>query len=1286
MLFMLFFVCILLCFSTLTQGRTNPTWRNAPENKDKIRGVHYVSWTESYNKILTNLTDPGVWKYDSKRGGFLEDVTNADDLFHSMDLSKTSLLGKFPFLGVDRTSMDIGSNGYLQFDTSNSPPCVSNYGWLDNQRIWPLHMCFMSWWSQDMAVSFKTTYFGVIAIFLTDLYPGAGQPFAMIAWNNYTSPTSTAFRQKFYKNAHVKEAVDRGDLDGIVVHYIGVPFYDKSFHSNVTAHARLQRNGHVTLFWDDLGYDPANCSFSCTANQRQVGIRDSVHTESPSFLNTGTYQQDIGNKRWLTPVPGIYPDSTSSIQNNTLFHMCPFSDAWCMKPNAIPATATFAAAEAEALSQNAPNVTFRTLSFSCQEEFSAFTCLFSTTETSNPLYAEATTTPWPYVTAATNGLAVASSVAKVMNNSLNLGFICGIPAKVLSTKGMYGVSLLALFDRDVVVDGNIRRYVSLIAPAPLNSTKPSYQSDALPLQILDPTAYDVRKLPQNCSSTQALNVSDHIQSVWSHTGDIKCGVCSLCNNLVEECIQDSGKLACNDTMVVPDCKGYCYNLNTTMVTHDIHYEKDTLTFPYSNFFGIIAGDQCCDEELLDCAGRCNEGRKIAQSVQRATDYDKVDGSPLYPNVCCDKLMLDNQGNCCSTTLPDCAGTCGGSAKPDCVGVCNGGATMGPLCLFPSGQPSGQPTQEPSISQEPTLFSQYPTSQPSGQPSIAPTGQPTSQPSSPSGQPTAQPSGKPSGQPSAEPSGSPTISKPTGQPTSQPSTLPTAQPTCQPSIPTGQPTSVPTGQPTGVPFRVNPTFYPTYHWPTSLPSAQPSSAPSGQPSIQPTAQPTSAPTSCTAGGGAGSAINICNDCLARGSYGYERSFSDPSQQSNATLHCRATLDLDDNAQIWASVSYQNYLAHLSDDKDRTGYKNGDLTKIRLRTDNYFPVRVTATINSAGGLDPTITFIREFIVPCCGETYELDLYVALDKVFSGRPDLLNYKAWESKIINFAITRAPNSGFGSGNLVQFASTKSQTINPQVSDCSSVPKSSVSLCGSFPKCIFCLLGNTARVNQLFGENLLLAQQAYDYAESDVMPKIKPKTRRVLREYDHEHIHAADLGAGTAGTDMGISSSGNSYYDISELERRYLILDVAPANQEIRTNSIGVGDETFTGVCMSGIDTTVCTKLTIESLATQNIDPAYRRSATAAMESNMFLPWKNGQVSVVVVIAVSIFGILGLYLLHKIQHFEQVEMFFDLAGRHVMPMGVGVGPDVRANPDAAANGEGGGIHRNGGGGGEGDY
>jgi len=269
-----------------------------------IRGVHYISWVETYNKTLTNLTDPGVWNYEPRRGGFLEDITNADDLFHRMDLTKTSLLGKFPFLGVQRTSMDIGSNGYLQFDSSNSPPCVSNYGWLDDRKIWPLYMCFMSWWGADMSISFKTTYFGVIALFLTDLYPGAGQPYAQIAWNNYTSPESTTRRKKWYRNAHVEEAVHRKELDGIVVHFIGIPFYDTSFHSNVTIRARLQRNGHVTIFWDELLYNPQQCVFACRVEQRQAGIRDSVHMNSPSFLNTGSMQQHIAEKTWLNTVPG----------------------------------------------------------------------------------------------------------------------------------------------------------------------------------------------------------------------------------------------------------------------------------------------------------------------------------------------------------------------------------------------------------------------------------------------------------------------------------------------------------------------------------------------------------------------------------------------------------------------------------------------------------------------------------------------------------------------------------------------------------------------------------------------------------------------------------------------------------------------------------------------------------------------------------------------------------------------------------------------------------------------
>jgi len=1257
--------CVLCILYVCSKARKSPSWRyNTTEPKDMIRGVHYISWVEPYNKTLTNLTDPGVWDWNSRKGALLEDITNADDLYHHMDLTKTSLLGKFPFLGVQRTSMDIGSNGYLQFDSSNCPPCVSSYFALDNYRIWPLSMCFMSFWGADMPISFQSTYFGVIAIFLTDLYPGAGQPYARVAWNNYTLPETTALRRRFHRNAHVQEAVDRKELDGVIIHYIGVPFYNASFQSNVTARARLQRNGHVTIFWDDLGYDPAKCGFSCQVEQRQAGIRDSVHLNSSSFLHTGTMQQNIAKINWKNQVPGVYPPSSASVQNSTLFHMCPFSDAWCMRPNLLAAAIDLDAATTASQAANAPNVTFRTLSFSCQEEFSSYACLFSTADSTNPLYG-APFTP-SYVAAATSGLAVASSVATVMDNTRNLVFMCKIPPTVLSTKGKYLVSLLAVFDRDVNVEGTMKSYVSLIAPAPLSSTIPSYQADTLPLEIVDST--DPKLLASNqCSATVALNVTTDLEKAPAN-GDIKCGVCALCNNLVEQCILDSGKLACNDTLVVPDCKGYCSNLNSTMVTRDIHYDMDTLTFPYTNFFGVIAGNQCCDEELLDCSGRCNEGRKIAQSVQRAEDYNKHDGSPLYPNVCCDKRMLNNQGQCCYNTVPDCAGTCGGPAKIDCMGVCNGPATTGPRCLQPTAQPSVQPTCAPTISQEPTLFSQYPTSRPSGQPSMVPSSQPSSAPTSPTGQPTARPSGEPSG-----------------------------QPTCQPSIPTGQPTSAPTGQPTQAPFGVKPTQHPTVHWPTGKPTGQPSGHPSGQPSTEPTSQPTSAPTSCVAGPTTGNVINACGDCLAPGSYGYVRTYADASTRINVTRNCQASLNIHGDVQVWASVSYQKYLDTTAQDRKRIGFRAGDSNKIRLHTQNYFPVLVSVSYADPGLYDPSLTFTPQFIVPCCGEIYEFDVYVALERVFAGSTITLGVRGWEPKRLQFSVTRAPNSGFSTSNPVSISSRSSIILNPQVTDCSAVPPDNFALCGLFPHCIYCLLGNTARVNILYASSSWVGNAPYEYAQNTVMEQLREEMGQKRRLYMHADI--TDTSQGAADTLVEFTSVGTSTRKTYEKEshpheelgpRRRMFLDTAPPAEGFRLSNLGPkvlgAGSPFTGVCTSGISSSVCAAASFASFEKDESAPAYKRSPSAAVDTTMFTVWKNGSVTLLVYITIGTLGFLGLYLLHKIQHYEHVEMFFDMNGRHVIPMGQIEEPVNRANPAHGGNGNGNGngnvlVH-----GGGGDY
>ena len=84
---------------------------------DGARKVHYVSWIESFNEAAAD------WDPTSLGAEELTEVANADDLSTRFSFLGTGLDGKFPFLGKMRYEMNVNSNGWLQFDNVNSPPC-----------------------------------------------------------------------------------------------------------------------------------------------------------------------------------------------------------------------------------------------------------------------------------------------------------------------------------------------------------------------------------------------------------------------------------------------------------------------------------------------------------------------------------------------------------------------------------------------------------------------------------------------------------------------------------------------------------------------------------------------------------------------------------------------------------------------------------------------------------------------------------------------------------------------------------------------------------------------------------------------------------------------------------------------------------------------------------------------------------------------------------------------------------------------------------------------------------
>ncbi len=467
----------------------------------QVSGMHYVSWLEPRGGVegvaTTDAPTPAPttapapeancssWEFDPLHGKcnatVLQDVTNSDDLSQTLDLSQTNLRGSFPFLGSLRSHMDVNANGLLHFDSTDSPVCQSYAGpemiTYDGSTVQNLYNCWMG--HQGHPINMQTTYFASVAVLLADLNPAMAQPYGFVGYSDYVYNASSSSSSS---------SSSSNDEDGVVVHYVNLPFYNTDIASNITVRARLRRTGKVTILWDRLHFDKAECGDNCDTQHLQSGIRAAPASASnvSSSLRLGSKQLQYAEDNWLSQVPAILPPHPSDIANSTLFHMCPMSDAWCMRPSAVQAYVAVAGSGAV---YSAQKLSLRTLSFSCASDFDGYVCVFSTKNEDSPLY---NSYSGEYRTAPTNGVVadVSSAVLEYYNSSYGVPagrptFTCDVPESIAGNEGSYGVSLYATFaaQRGVVVDGQYSS-VSLIGPAPRSALQPSYQADTLELQVL----------------------------------------------------------------------------------------------------------------------------------------------------------------------------------------------------------------------------------------------------------------------------------------------------------------------------------------------------------------------------------------------------------------------------------------------------------------------------------------------------------------------------------------------------------------------------------------------------------------------------------------------------------------------------------------------------------------------------------------------------------------------------------------------------------------------------------
>ena len=561
---------------------------------DGARKVHYVSWIESFNEAAAD------WDPTSLGAEELTEVANADDLSTRFSFLGTGLDGKFPFLGKMRYEMNVNSNGWLQFDSVNSPPCQLPRYVPSSLGTIPISFCFLHFsehWSAIPERTFNTTYYGGVAAFAGDLYPAYNYPASSVKWSN----TSTG--------------------DGIIIHWVDNPFYHYKT-AKITVHSRLTRDGHVSIYWEDLDYSQSTCEGygGCNAGRLISGLRDSISSLENSYLSTTSQQDNNALHAWSTKVKGVYPSGgVSDLQSGKIFHLCPYSDSWSLTNSYLEQNAVTA------------NITFHTLHSSCEEQFDYFRCTYTSTTASSPTVH--------------TGFATFNGTADGYPS-----YECGVPQSVLSTLDTYKVDLQGVFSTAVQSESG----ASTTAHSLLSET--DRNADTFVVEVV-------------ASGTPSLYFSDPciISSVLS-LPDVAsgCGVCSLGKNLTT-CVTQG--LSCLSVDSPVDCQGQCpYTIGPVPMSYG--YDSNTfITYNYSSYSYVYkTSSDCCNTTEIDCAGICSGGRKIAPTLTARSM--RGDGSAMYDNSCCDPLLLTPDGTgCCYDSIPDCTGTCGGNATVDCLGIC-----------------------------------------------------------------------------------------------------------------------------------------------------------------------------------------------------------------------------------------------------------------------------------------------------------------------------------------------------------------------------------------------------------------------------------------------------------------------------------------------------------------------------------------------------------------------------------------------------------------------------------------
>ena len=281
-------ICAFLCFG-------NPA--DVPFKNPPVFSVHYVSWIETIASPF-NYTGLGYSK--------LAYASKSDD----SPGDRVSLGFNFPFLGVNYNSFYVDPNGALEFDTSYIPPCAGVF--------------------EYVSCNFNSSYYGTIAVFLADLFPGQSKESIIYMQSQKSAITITYYRVPYW------------NISGIYL----------------TFSAMLEADGHIALSYYEIT-PPYSIPALPPDTDWLVGIRGSPRYKD---LFSQTVTQHLDQKGWFTSYPGIYPQR-DKVRSNSTFHACLVSDHWCLRPSSVTVGMTTA------------TVHISTLSVSCLKLLDIF-CVF----------------------------------------------------------------------------------------------------------------------------------------------------------------------------------------------------------------------------------------------------------------------------------------------------------------------------------------------------------------------------------------------------------------------------------------------------------------------------------------------------------------------------------------------------------------------------------------------------------------------------------------------------------------------------------------------------------------------------------------------------------------------------------------------------------------------------------------------------------------------------------------------------------------------------------------------